>query len=187
MSSTVLHRFKASDLLKDDQEKHKLRLANYRIEFQKCLDTIANVNMYSHNNFTFYKLPLVLPGDPHFELQECIAYFKEELARAEFYVKLKHPGDILLISWHPQHVKLVQDQVQRRKEKQRKEKEKEKAKVKKDEGKGTNLPVKETPRQIDFQPDSALSNLSLRSSLMKDNPKYAHLKSIQKLKSRGKR
>jgi hypothetical protein len=42
------------------------------------------------------------------------------------------------------------------------------------------------PPIIEFDPDSALSNVRLRTSLMMNNPKYDHLPGVQKLKKRYK-
>ena len=189
--------FKASDLLRDLQVRENLRITNYKTEFHKCLDAVKTVNEHSRKQYTLYSVPLVLPGDPNFELEECISYLKSELSKAEFYVKLMQgAGNVLFISWKPEHITLMQEKARKRmrKEKEREEQEKEKEKEReKEQAKAKQRQVNpavpeepSSPRVLEFHPKSALSHLSLRSSLMKDNPKYAHLKSLQRLKGPNK-
>ncbi|KAJ3170019.1 hypothetical protein HDU87_000485 [Geranomyces variabilis] len=106
--------FKASDLLKEEEALARLRKKNYRIQFQKCLNVVNSAHKDLHQQYTVYNVPLVLPGDPHFSLQECIAYLKEKLTDAEFYVKLMQPGNVLLISWLPEHVRKVKKKAQQK-------------------------------------------------------------------------
>ncbi len=177
--------FKASDLLKEQEARAKLRRKNYRIQYQKCLSAVASANKDCHKQYTQYTIPLVLPADPHFTLTECIAYLKEKLTEAEFYVKLMQPGNVLLISWLPEDVLKVQKKVEKKVEKKAKERQKERDERKqRADARSPPAPLEQPrePPRIDYQPTSALSNLSLRSSLMRDNPKYDHLKSMQRLK-----
>ncbi len=179
--------FKASDLLKEEEARAKLRKKNYRIQYQKCLNAVDSAHKDLHRQYTQYTIPMALPADPHFALDECIKYLKEKLTEAEFSVKLMRPGNILLISWLPEDVAKVQKKVEKKKKQRQKERE-EKQKQKLSEAPlatvatPTFAATTREPPRIDYQPTSALSNLSLRSALMRDNPKYDHLKSMQRLK-----
>ena len=188
--------FKASDLLKEEEVLSKLRKSNYRVQYQKCLNVVDTAHTDLHKQYTLYKIPLVLPGDPHFDLTECVAYLKKKLTDAEFYVKLMQPGNILLISWLPDHVEKVKKKAARevRKGQQRDEAKSKDAKIAKDAKDAVNSKTQQSEEtaakaredRIAYRPASALSNLSFRSSLMRDNPKYDHLKSMQRLKRKGK-
>ncbi len=188
--------FKASDLLKEEEVLSKLRKSNYRVQYQKCLNVVDTAHTDLHKQYTLYKIPLVLPGDPHFDLTECVAYLKKKLTDAEFYVKLMQPGNILLISWLPDHVEKVKKKAAKeiRKGQQKDEaiKDAKTAKDAKDfqnsssKNRQTEGTAAKSEDRIAYQPASALSNLSFRSSLMRDNPKYDHLKSMQRLKRKGK-
>ena len=179
--------FKASDLLKEEEARAKLRKTNYRVQFQKCLSAVESAHKDYHRQYTQYTIPFALPADPHFTLTECISYLKEKLTEAEFYVKLMKPGNVLLISWLPEDVVKVKkkvDEKARLRQKEREERKERAAALRAMEQPPPTEQGSQGPARIEYKPTSALSNLSLRSSLMRDNPKYDHLKSMQRLKRR---
>jgi len=118
----------------------------------------------------------MVPGEPYYNMDECIIYLKEELKKSDFYVRLMKPGNILYISWRPEDV----EKVKRHNNKYETSTEREdyyhhkRHRVIEDDKAPT----------IEFDPDSALSNVRLRASLMMNNPKYEHLPSVQRLKKR---
>lgn len=181
--------FKASDLLKEEEARAKLRRTNYRVQFQKCLSAVETAHKDLHRQYTQYTIPFALPADPHFTLAECISYLKEKLTEAEFYVKLMKPGNVLLISWLPEDVVKVKKKAEKKAKLRQKERDERKERAAAlramEQPPAAERPQgSQGPAKIEYQPSSALSNLSLRSSLMRDNPKYDHLKSMQRLKRR---
>lgn len=183
--------FKASDLLKGDERKKEMRYRNYSIQLRKCLDTISSINTYAHKQFTAYLVPSSLPGDPNFDTTECIKFLKEELRKLDFYVKLLKDGNNLLISWKPedvQYVKAKNDKVREelRKIKENERKQREELMEKEREKKRKEFEEKQNQEiVIKVNPQSALSQLQYTTELMKTNPSYSHLKSIQKLKKKN--
>jgi hypothetical protein len=170
---------KASDLVKDAEDMKKLRKKNYKFELQKCFDHIRNVNKLDHQ-YTTYTVPIALPSDANYNLSECAAYLKEGLRQAEFYVKLLKPGNVLFISWIPEDVVKVQKRNKKElflaKEKRKRQ---EAAKSLRDQEKKKLV---EEPMILEYDPMSPISNMQVRLELMRNNPNYAHLKSLQKLK-----
>jgi hypothetical protein len=171
-------RLKAADLLKNDDITRRFRKRNYRVQYEKCLDAVQGINEHCHYQFTTYNVPAMIPGEPFYDMDECIMYLKEELRKSDFYVRLMKPGNVLYISWRPQDV----DKVQKRNEKQQKQHAaQEEERQRRREEIAEPLQREE---QFEFVPESALSNLHLTTSLMMNNPAYDHLKSIQNLKRR---
>jgi len=172
---TTKPKLKASDLLKSEESNKKYRKRNYRMQYDKCLDLIQTINNHCHSQYTTYNVPAMLPGNPHFDMDECIIFLKEELRKADFYVRLMKPGNVLYISWKPHDVEKVRKLNQRIESKERKKDEELSV--------NTERKVKEKP-VIEFNPDSALSELHLTSQLIMNNPKYSHLKSVQNYKKK---
>ena len=98
------HRFKASDLLAQEKTLKRVRKKNYAVQLDKCIDAIRAVNEHCHALYTMYTVPFMVPGEPHYNMDECIIYLKEELRKSDFYVRLMKPGNILYISWKPEDV-----------------------------------------------------------------------------------
>lgn len=191
-SSSSLLDFKASDLVKDEKIKERLRKRNYKVQYQKCLDSISTVNEHCHTQYTVYTVPYSIPGDPNFDVAECTLYLKEELRKSDFYAKLMKPGNLIYISWRPEDVEKVEKKnkkLQKREEKERKERREKRhlARMKETGNVGdTGYYTREPERDhvIQYDPNSALSNVRLRATLMKNNPKFSHLASIQKYHNR---
>jgi len=83
------------------------------------------------------------------------------------------PGNILFISWSREDVQKVQEQNQKR-----------------EKPKPETLETSETTNkviEIRHNPTSALSSMHLKTTLMQDNPRYDHLKTIQALKNKKRR
>ena len=181
---------KASDLLKKYEDKRQLRIENYKVQYDKCLDSINNADKYCNQQYTLYTVPYNLPGSVDFDVNECTIYLKEQLRLAEFYVKILKPGNILLISWMAEHVKKVKKQNAKGKALVETINT-SKAVFNQFNGKpftGDNNRRHESTRRenetehiIEFIPESPLSNIHLRAELMKKNPKYSHLKSVQSM------
>lgn len=161
---------KASDLTKNEGIFRRMRKRNYAAQYEKCLDLIQTVNDHCHHQYTIYTVPVIVPGQAHYDLDECTIYLKEELLKADFYVRLMKPGNQLYISWKPEDVEKVRKMKERKRKEEEIDGERRKPTLSRD--------------IIDYNPDSALSNVHLTTSLMMENPKYAHLKSLQKLRDR---
>jgi hypothetical protein len=180
-------KLKASDLTKNEAIFKRIRKRQYATEYEKCLDLIQTVNDHCHLQYTTYAVPVMIPGQPHFDADECTIYLKEELLKAEFYVRLMKPGNVLYISWKLEDI----EKVRKSNEKKLRENYQDDtvSDVNEDSKHRQEKSLKSsTPMIIDYNPESALSNVRLTTSLMLDNPKYAHLKSVKKLKhNRNKR
>lgn len=202
--------FKASDLLKNDKELKFLRLKNYKTELSKCLDVIYTANLHAHSQFTTFNVPSSLPGDPNFIQQECLEFLKIELSKLDFYVKTLKPGDSLLISWMENHIEHVKKknrkkalEIERQTEKTiflsnadkqhpyqhqhqhqdqyHQHQHQHQHQDQYHQHHRQNQHQSDTKNIIlNYNPDSALSNLHFTTSLIKENPKYSHLKSVQK-------
>ena len=116
----------------------------------------------------------MIPGEPFYDMDECIVYLKEELRKSDFYVRLMKPGNVLYISWRAQDIEKVHKRNQKEIKRREEERYIEERDVR-DVGNSKEM-------AIEYLPDSALSNIHLTTSLMMNNPEYAHLKSIQNLK-----
>lgn len=174
-------KLKATDLYKNDDVLKKLRKKNYRKQYDKCIETIRSVNEHCHVQYTTYNVPAMIPGEPYFDMDECIIFLKEELRKADFYVRLMKPGNILYISWRPRDV----EKVQKLNSKHRNNNYNNYNNYNSDDNMDKENEVKEIKSKrpiIQFNPDSALSNAHLTTSLIMDNPDFAHYKTVQKYK-----
>jgi hypothetical protein len=156
---------KAGDLTKNEIVFKRLRKKAYLTQYEKCVHLIESIN--KHNlRYTTYTVPVIVPSQPHYDVDECTIYLKEELLKADFYVRLMKPGNVLYISWKSEDVAKVR-----------------KMKEKKENRTNSNSSSDVSKfQEIDYNPDSALSNVHLTTTLMMENPKYAHLKSLQNLR-----
>jgi hypothetical protein len=181
-ASTKRVKLKAADLHKNDDIMRRFRKKNYRKQYDKCIDSIQGVNEHCHAQYTTYTVPAMIPGEPHFDMDECIVFLKEELRKADFYVRLMKPGNVLYISWRPQDVEKVQKLNEKKGDGDGKDAREEKDDREGREGRekggrgGKQQPI------VQFNPDSALSNAHLTTSLIMNNPDFAHYKSVQKHK-----
>lgn len=215
--------FKASDLLKKDLYREKMRLKNYKSQYFRCMNTIQHVDKMCQQQFTTYTVPVALPGDIDFDLSECCEFLKTELRKSEFYVKIMKPGNVLFISWKPEDVQQVRKKLAKENKKRLRQEEKryknaglqEKDLYKESRSSRERSqspergrrrtrspsrslspmrpertvtppprPVSPKKRMFEYDPGNPLSNILLRTNLIKDNEKYSHLKSVQKWKKR---
>lgn len=160
---------KASDLLKKDKERERLRRANYNKECEKCLDWIQNADSFTCSKYTIYTLPAFLISDANYVLHECVQFVKEKLTRSEFYVRVLKPGDRLFISWDPKLIKVPERKITKASSTQRRRDAQEESRP---------------GPSIVFDANSSLSRLRAAATLMTDNPRYAHLDSVKKSKKR---
>ena len=154
--------FTASDLLNFKAQNSKAKQRNYDNELQKCLETIKNTFKTTQADHIFYKVPIVLALDPLYDYTECINFLKERLLRIEFYVRVRSSGNELYISWNAKDVEKVK---KRNKKLACKNMEFEKDSFSSKLAVNSNL----LP---------AMARLSLTTKLMKNNPTYAKLKSL---------
>jgi len=169
-------RIKADDLLKNYAMERRLAKKNYVTQYDKCVALVRSVSEYCHVQYTTYNVPTIVPEEPYYDMDECVLYLKTELLKADFYVRQMQPGNILYISWRPEDIAKV-------KKVNRKQQE-----LDEDEGQDRRRSIdrkkKNEKSTIEYDPDSALSNVRLTTRLMMDNPKYSHLDSVKKLKKR---
>ena len=175
--------FKASDLIKIDDLRSKLRRKHYKIEYEKCLSVIKTANEQCQTKFTIYTIPHMIPNDMNYEFDECTLYVKNELIKAEFYVRTMKPGNVLFISWDPEKTKTMANKRNRivlEEKEERKRKREAQERQRRRENKNMTSTRKRETKQIEFVPSSALSTMHLKTSLMADNPDFAHLNTIKK-------
>ena len=153
---------RASDLLRPITNGKVLCLEAYREELKNANKMIKSVNDNCHKRYTLHTVPLMKLGLAYYDADDCVTYVRDHLVEQGFYVKRVLPGNVLFISWDPQHIKP----------------EKPRAESKKVESSAS--PSKPTEHVIEYNPSSAISGLHLRATLMKNNPKYAHLQAKKK-------
>ena len=172
--------FKASDLLRHEETKKRLRRTNYKEQYQKCLDWISTVNEHCHTLYTTYTVPFILPGEPNYQVDECATYLKDELRHSEFYAKVMNPGNELYISWRPEDVEKVRKRNDKKFEKEEREREKEQERRDRE----YEEEQKANSKVIRYNPSAPFSDLHLRATLIKENPRYGNLKSVQRFKKK---
>ncbi|RKO94575.1 hypothetical protein BDK51DRAFT_26860 [Blyttiomyces helicus] len=163
---------KASDLLQAEYAGLESRYQKYQIELEKILTEIRTVLEYCHEKCTTTKVPISIPETSNYNFIECMEFLKAALRKKEFYVKRKTDENTLYISWSAADV----SKTKKWNEQQRKLKEKlgiEVAESKMNE-------KKTKTDEYYYNPDSGLSNMKLRSQIMRKNLRYAHLKNVRK-------
>ncbi len=203
-SSLPLLDFKASDLLREQERKRDLRKENYQKQLRKCMQKIHDRHVHCQMNEMVFAVPLELTDDPNYDVAECTAELKKVLRSKDFYVKatsgrkrvdgkqVKQPE--LMISWKIDDVAKMRTRNERNGEAGKRKQgtklegtsEENQAalheevnslplsqiKIKEEEVTPAPEPIEET---IHFDPDSGLSQLSVRTALMRSNSRYAHL------------
>jgi hypothetical protein len=142
---------RATDLVYENERLKKLYEANYKREFEKCIHEIKRSNKELRLQEVWYNVPIYIMDNPNYNHVDCIEYIKTRLEHNDFLVESK--SNKLYISWKKEDVE------------------------KKKKPPPMPLPIVNT---LSWQPSSAISELRLKTVLMKNNPKYAHLKSIKK-------
>jgi len=166
--------FKASDLVKSKQKSDDMSEYNYRVLLDKCYVHIKNIHQNCKNDsFTFFNIPVILYDDPYYNFEKCKEYITRKLKENEFYVETS-ASDLgaLYISWKKQDVEQVKQELY----------EKHQARIQQETRRQQEQDAIERKRkeqQIKWKPSSAISEMRMKSTLMKDNPKYAHLNSVK--------
>jgi len=180
---------KASDLLKNRDLEQDENAKVYEIEYLKCVHFIKEKHKSSES--IYYELPFFSPNTPTYDVKECLQYIKNKLRDCEFYCKIKNDST-LYISWKREHVLLMQkilqdkelEQLRLQEEIMRKEQQElEEMENELKRERQLQLQQKEAERQerlLNYKPNTALSDLYLKTSLMKKNSKYSHLKGVKK-------
>jgi hypothetical protein len=137
----------------------------YSTELDKAFHHIARVHAQCNKMYTFYSVPLVLPGEPCFQHADCLAYLKSQLRDNGYQVRVHKDGRTLFISW---------DKLQERPLPTGPNQHAEAA------GRRAGAPSKGAEDEAEelvimFNPDDPLSQLNLRAQLMAANPKYDHI------------
>jgi hypothetical protein len=168
----------ADDLLKTNDTTRRLRKKNYKIVYEKCIFAIESVHEYCKYDFTTFIIPDKLVGEPFYDLDECIIYLKEELRKANFYVRVAKPGNVLYISWRQQDVEKV-------KKYNEKMKEKEDARAAQIAAQNAEQYGNQNVQNaiLHYDPNDPLSNMHLTAALMMENSKYDHLPSVKRTKN----
>jgi hypothetical protein len=165
---------KASHLIRENDYEQQLSESNYNIQLDKCLEYIKIVNKSSKT--TYYKIPHII-NDPYYNYLECKNFLKKELKKKEFLAVSIDTNDYeIYISWKKTDVEYIQKELDKIKQ--------EKVKVELEKEFKRELQEKQQKNQDEkkllWHPNSAISELKLTTLLMKDNPKYSHLKSLKK-------
>ncbi len=173
--------FKASDLLKDELIKRKIKKKNYKQQLQRCLETIKSANENYHKQFLVYNVPYSLIGEPNYDPAECTIYIKEELRNSEFAVDIMKPGNILFISWKPEDVEKVQKKNAKKKKKEEEERQKRRLEKEAEKQRKQEELRKLQPDRpfIEYDPKSRLSTMKFTADLIRNNSRYSNLKSVK--------
>ena len=164
---------KASDFVRVKKESENLSISSYKVQLEKCLVHLRLVFNTTDDNSIFYNVPTKIWDNPYYKLNECIQYMKKELKEREFFTKvLESDASTLWISWDMKYIEAIQ-------------KEKELQLQKELQLRNEQL-QQQQDIQLKWNPHSAISDMNIKTSLMKSNPKYSHLKSINSLKNTTK-
>jgi len=165
---------KASELVSDKDKIYEISKYNYKCELDKCFTHIRKVWKECKNETTYYSIPYTLYDNPYYDKNECIKYLKEHLYASEFYVRILSSNEnCLYISWKKNDVDKVKIYLQKQKQKQLEIRQQELQKEQ-------QIKKERKESLINWHPQSAISDLKMKTFLMKGNPKYSHLKSINK-------
>ena len=170
---------KAEDLQKANNAMSAQQQLLYDYELKKCFDHIERVHSLCNVLYTFYPVPLAIAAEPLYDWEKCVAFMRTTLKANGYYVRIYKDARTLFISWDPAIAKKGKDiecNVHNREDRS----EGTSSKIKSESQPQQNLKsTKKGPEVvIDFNPANPLSQLNLRATLMANNPKYQHLKSI---------
>lgn len=165
---------KASHLVKQNEYEECLCIKNYKIQLDKCLIFIHKENKAKKSD-TYYRIPISV-SDPYYYQEKCLEYLHKNLRLHEFYTRQSSTNNLeIYISWNKNDVLKIKQELE-------KERYIEMEKVEREKQIQENEEKERKKGQIKWHPKSAISELKLTTKLMKDNPKYSHLKSIKKTK-----
>lgn len=145
----------AGDLRRDDKAMAHLRERSYLSELEKCLKEI-NDAYEQRKTSIYYSVPAVSITDPFYEMTGSLDYITNKLRTREFIVNMTSDERTIYISWQESAVK--------------------KKAVSTAE---PEADVRRTVESFQYSPNSAISGMQLRTSLMRRNPNYAHLESLK--------
>ena len=167
--------FKASDLVKIKQKSDDLSEYNYKVQLDKCFTHIKNVHKNCKNDdFTFFNIPLILYDDPNYNYSKCTDFILKKLKESEFYAIQSHSNtNSIYISWKKNDVLKIKKELDEIKQLKIEQQHRLDLEKKAQEN-------RKKQQQIKWKPSSAISEMKMKSALMKDNPKYTHLKNAKK-------
>ncbi|KAJ3082366.1 hypothetical protein HK102_001755 [Quaeritorhiza haematococci] len=133
----------------------------YTDQVRKCFDHIKYVGQ-NGTKHTFYTVPMCILGEPYYNGVDCIHILKQELKNRGFRRKVCDPGNVLFISWDPNH--------------QPKSDKKSDKKSDAVPNQALRMPQREVPKieqqVLSLNPDKPLSRIKFIADLIKTNPKY---------------
>jgi hypothetical protein len=95
--------FTADDLRHEREVRDGVKYTLFRNTLNQCLEVIKHKNESCSEMWLFYDVPSTLAGEPLYNQNECTKYLIPMLSQCGFYVKRCKPGNIIFISWHPEH------------------------------------------------------------------------------------
>ena len=161
---------KVEELKRSSDAMNAQQQALFNIELKKCYDHIERVHSHDNKGYTFYPVPLALPAEPVYDWEKCVMFMRASLKTDGYYVRIYKDARTLFISWDPAMVKKDPHLNEQRQDEPLPRVQQA-------------APQEARPKKelvIDFNPASPLSQLNLRATLMANNPKYGHLKSIHR-------
>lgn len=90
--------FNIDELRNVQKTKHDSKKQVFDIVLEKCLKLVKFINKNSNETSVWYNVPLLIPGQPIFNMEECMKYLKKELDNYGFKTKCVKPNSIH-ISW----------------------------------------------------------------------------------------
>ena len=91
------------DVTNGIQKRQETRLCTFVKVLEKCYMKIERTAA-SDSLFVFYEVPMFVLGCPLFNVNDCIAFMKENLEKNGFLVKYYFPN-IIYISWNKEEIK----------------------------------------------------------------------------------
>jgi hypothetical protein len=95
----------ADDLRHEREVKDRVKYAIFKRILSQCLEAVKLKNESCTEMWLFYEVPKLIPGEPLYKHYECIQFLTPMIQECGFWVKQCKPGNILFISWHPDHNK----------------------------------------------------------------------------------
>lgn len=93
----------ANEMRHEREMKDKLKYDLFKRILQQCHDAVRQKNQSCSEMWLFYEIPTIVVGEPLYNSKECGEYIQEMLKDCGFWVKMCKPGNVIFISWHPEH------------------------------------------------------------------------------------
>lgn len=90
--------FDINDLKKNRKNRLETRAKIFDNVLTQCLKKITFISKNSNATYIWYKVPLLIPGQPIFNIEECIEYLLGKLKNYGFTTNYVKPNNIY-ISW----------------------------------------------------------------------------------------